>query len=372
MGDKSTALAVKDIHGLLDQPNVKAELRKALPKHLTADRLVRLAATMIQKSPQLKECTPLSLLACVVECAQLGLEPDSVLGEIYIVPFKGTASIIVGYKGFAKLIYNMGDVYKITSHIVRKGEKFHVSYGTHEEIEHVPKDHGPENDDSTWLGAYAVAHHRDGHTNGHYLERAEIFRRRSRSHAFRNQKKDSPWFTDPESMWKKTAIRALAAWMPKSAQDKSLARAAVLDDLAEAGVLTPTPTGFEIAENASPAEIGDLANGADLQPARMIEDSPDIKKSQGVKKSSQKSGGKGAKGDVIDVQAEKPKSQAKNDRGIGSKESTEIYNKAFASGWTVDGVRAHVLEKFGCRVADLRVSMVPDVLKSLESGQGKR
>jgi recombination protein RecT len=362
MGEQSTALTVKEIHGFLDRADVKRELQKALPKHMTPDRLVRLAATMIQKSPKLKLCTPLSLLACVVECAQLGLEPDNVLGEIYLVPFKNTATVIVGYKGFVKLITNVGDVYKITSHVVRKGEKFTVTYGTREEIEHVPKDHGVEKDDATWIGVYAIAHFRDGHTTAHYLERAEVFRRRSRSRAFTDKKTDSPWFTDPESMWMKTAIRAAAAWMPKSAEDKRLTRAIAIDDLGEAGLLTPTAHGFEMAEEVIP-ELADPANGGDLQEAR------EHKKG---KKSAKLSAPKGESGipksqipgDAIDVKPEKPK----EDPVIGPKELTEIYDKGTRSGWKVDEIREWVRKKFGCQVKELRRSMFPEVIKAMESG----
>lgn len=360
-----TSLTVKAIHGFLDRPDVKKELQKALPKHMTPDRLVRLAATMIQKSPGLKLCTPLSLLSCVVECAQLGLEPDNVLGEIYIVPFKNTATVIVGYKGFVKLITNVGDIYKITAHVVRKSDKFRVMYGTHEEIEHVPKDHGDEQGiDATWIGVYAIAHFRDGHTSAHYLERAEVFRRRSRSMAWVNKKKDSPWFTDPESMWMKTAIRAAAAWMPKSPEDKRLTRAIAIDDLGEAGLLTPTATGFELAEEVIP-ELADPANGGDIQEARET-----TKGKKSTKKFSPPKGDTGVpkanipRGDAIDVKAEKPK----EDPIISSKESGAIYEKGMNSGWKVEEIQGWVRKKYGCLVKELRRSMLPEVMKAMESG----
>src|SRR5580765_3621772 len=96
----TTALATKEVHALLNRKDVLAELRKVLPDDLSPERLTRISLTVIQKSPSLKECTPLSLLACVVECAQLRLDPDPLLGEVYFVPYKKQATIQVGYKGF--------------------------------------------------------------------------------------------------------------------------------------------------------------------------------------------------------------------------------------------------------------------------------
>jgi recombination protein RecT len=348
----STALATKEIHALLDRKDVAIELRKALPKHLTPERLIRIAATAIQKSPQLKMCTPLSLLACVVECGQLGLEPDGVLGDVYLVPFKdrksGTskATIIVGYKGFMKLAFQTGDIYKITAHVVRKGERFSHSHGTDEQLEHIRTDHGEEKDDSTWTHVYACAYFRDGHKDFEVLERADVFKRRSRSAGYRGQKADSPWFTDPETMWKKSAIRALAGRLPKSTTDNRLARAVALDEMSDAGMLTATTTGFEISEDAISGNL--------------IEDEKPIEEAKEVVEDKKPKGKKND--DPIDV---KP---TKADPVISKKTATDIYNRGTSNDWKIDDIRDWVKKEFGCSVQDLRESQLPRVIKAMEAG----
>src|SRR5690606_29461645 len=75
------------IQDWLNDPRVKAEIARALPRHVDPDRLMRVALTVIRQNPELRECTVPSLLAAVMQCAQLGLEPG-VLGHAYLVPFR--------------------------------------------------------------------------------------------------------------------------------------------------------------------------------------------------------------------------------------------------------------------------------------------
>ena len=51
----------------------KDQIQAALPKHMTVDRMIRVAFTSINLTPKLLDCTPRSLLAAVIQCAQLGL-----------------------------------------------------------------------------------------------------------------------------------------------------------------------------------------------------------------------------------------------------------------------------------------------------------
>lgn len=364
----TTELATKEIHALLNRKDVLTELRKVLPEELSPERLTRISLTVIQKSPGLKKCTPLSLLACVVEIAQLRLDPDPLLGEVYIVPYKDQATVQVGYKGFAKLAFNTGDIHKITTFVVRKGEKFKVTAGTAETLIHEPKDHGNEKDDSTWTHAYAVAFFRDGHSDHQVLERAEIFRRRARSRAFTSGKKDSPWFTDPESMWKKSAVRALATRLPKSTTDNRLARAVKLDEMSDLGLLTPTMTGFEIAEDANLLNEGTAAEEP-IQASKEIEKKAPAGGSKKSRKAQPPAGGNPGvpraqiPTGAIDV---KPKTDPFIDRA----QLAKIYEVGSNNGsWNVDTIRAWVKDKFNCKVSELRVSQLPHVMNVMQSGE---
>jgi len=362
--NKTTALATRDIHALLDRKDVLAELQKAFPNALSAERHARIAITVIQKSESLMKCSPLSLLACVVESAQLGLEPDPSMGLIYFVPYAGVATIQIGWKGYAHLVFNTSDIYKIVPTVIRKGEKVSLTAGTRPELVHVPKDHGVEKPASkdepspeSWTHAYSVATYRDGHTDFIVLERAEVFRRRAMSKAWREKKLGTPWFTNPESMWWKTAIRALANRLPKSTKDNRLARALAIDAAGDSDTpLLPAPgggLGFDL-----------IPQSVDEQIANETGDEP-IRKSGEVKK------GKKSKDEPIDVQPTKTETKKtappKNDPLVKDV-SNRILNPAIASGWKADEVIAWIRKEFGVGITQVRESMMGKITHAMQSG----
>ena len=57
-------------------------------KHYDPDRLVKLAQAALSRNQKLAECTPPSVLLCLMKCAELGLEPDSALPQrrMWLVP----------------------------------------------------------------------------------------------------------------------------------------------------------------------------------------------------------------------------------------------------------------------------------------------
>ncbi len=70
---------------LLDKK--KGEIAKMLPKHLTIDRLLKVAQIAATTTPTLAKCDVASLVGAIGQCAQMGLEPNTVLGHAYLVPF---------------------------------------------------------------------------------------------------------------------------------------------------------------------------------------------------------------------------------------------------------------------------------------------
>ncbi|WP_199841289.1 recombinase RecT, partial [Streptomyces scabiei] len=68
---------------------MKPEIARALPKHMDADRMARIALTLIRKNPDLATCSAESFLGELMTCSQLGFEPGSPTQEAFIVPYKG-------------------------------------------------------------------------------------------------------------------------------------------------------------------------------------------------------------------------------------------------------------------------------------------
>ena len=86
---------------------VKPQLALALPKHLTADRMARLALTAFSTSQKLQECDPKSIAASIMTAGQLGLEPG-VNGAGYLIPYGRTCTFVPGWKGLVDLVSRSG------------------------------------------------------------------------------------------------------------------------------------------------------------------------------------------------------------------------------------------------------------------------
>jgi len=116
----------------------KNEIQRALPAHLSADRLSRVALTECRKTPELLKCNAASLFGAIIQTAQLGLEPGGALGHTYLVPFKGEVQLILGYRGMIELARRSGQIISISARAVYAGDEFDYSYGTDEFIKHRP------------------------------------------------------------------------------------------------------------------------------------------------------------------------------------------------------------------------------------------
>lgn len=190
------------------------EIEKALPKHMDADRMARIALTTIRTNPKLLECSVPSLLGAVMQAAQLGLEPG-LIGHCYLVPFKNgktgqsEVQFIIGYKGMIDLARRSGQIENIYAHAVYSNDEFDYELGLEPKLKHKPYMNG---DRGEFIGVYAVAHFKGGGYQFEFMPKEEIEKRRKRSKAANA----GPWVTDYEEMAKKTVIRHMWKYLPIS------------------------------------------------------------------------------------------------------------------------------------------------------------
>ena len=215
---------VASVRDLLERSRTQIAL--ALPKHMNADRLLRVAMTSVQRNPKLLDCSQVSLIAAIIQSAQLGLEPDDLLGHAYLVPFKQTVVLIPGYKGLISLARRSGEIKAVYARTVYEKDQFNISFGINETLEHLPT---AEENTGGLVGCYAVAHFKDGGYQVEWMWRREIDAIRKRSKAAH----EGPWVTDYEAMAKKTVLRRLCKLLPASVE---LATAVSLDERAEEGL----------------------------------------------------------------------------------------------------------------------------------------
>jgi len=193
-------------------------MAQALPKHMDIDRLTRLAMTTIRTTPALKDADVGSLLGAVMQAAQLGLEPG-LMGHCYLLPFinknKGIKEVqfIIGYKGMIDLARRSGHIKSIYAHAVYSNDEFDYELGLESKLVHKPTMNA---DKGEFVGAYAVAHFKDGGYQFGFMSKADIEKRKGRSKAANS--KFSPWTSDYEEMAKKTVVRHMWKYLPISVE----------------------------------------------------------------------------------------------------------------------------------------------------------
>jgi recombination protein RecT len=204
--EKKDALAVMLNHHK-DQFAVSLTSRTGAPM-IDPDKFTRLALTTLRTVPKLADCKPSSLLGALMTCAQLGLEPGGPLGQVYLVPFKNEATLIIGYQGFIDLMYRSDRVASVSAHAVYEADEFYFELGTNAHLLHRPA----LDDRGELIAVYGIAELVSGAKPFDVLSKSDVDKRRARSKSGNS----GPWSTNYEAMARKTAIRQLFKWMPTS------------------------------------------------------------------------------------------------------------------------------------------------------------
>ncbi|WP_327139372.1 recombinase RecT [Nocardia sp. NBC_01327] len=189
---------------------VQGQLTLALPKHLDAQRIARLALTAVRKNRDLAMCSPESFAGALLTSSALGLEPD-VNGECYLVPFRDKGEwecqLIVGYQGYSKLFYQSPTGAHLDAHTVYEGDDFDYEYGTASFLRHKPT----RGDRGDVIFYYATARLTTGSTHFVVLTPEEVKELRNGRVGPKGK------IADPQRwMEKKTCIRQVLKPLPKS------------------------------------------------------------------------------------------------------------------------------------------------------------
>lgn len=211
---------------------IRAQVSTLLPKHVTPERFMRAANLAVAQNPYLLELDRMSLLQSVAKAAELGLTPNTPLGECYLIPFGRKVQMIPGYRGLITLARRSGEVVRIGAHVVYEGEEFNVSYGPQGQFKHVPNLEVEKTAARRFAYAYAVF--RDGTDHIEVVPRWKIEKVKADALAkIRDDRRraESPWVVWEDEMWRKTAIRALFKYLPVSTEDvrRSLERADAIE-----------------------------------------------------------------------------------------------------------------------------------------------
>lgn len=208
---KSVAAPQKNLQSYI--LSMEKQIKKALPSVITPERFSRIVLTAVSTNPKLGACTPESFLGAMMTAAQLGVEPNTPLGQAYLLPYNNTkkgcieCQFQLGYKGMIDLAYRSGEVTTIQAHVVHENDEFAYSFGLEPTLKHVPamRDRGEP------THVYAVFRTKDG---GYGFEVMSVEDVRAHARKYSKSFGSGPWQTNFEEMAKKTVLKRVLKYAP--------------------------------------------------------------------------------------------------------------------------------------------------------------
>lgn len=248
--EKQTPAIPKTVKGWLSSEYFRTQVSLCLPKHLTPDRFVRVALTSLTRIPKLADCTPESVIRCMMSCSELGIEPDG--RRAHLIPFGKECTLIIDYKGLVELAKRSGDVSNIHAQIVCEKDVF--EYNTGEIVHKIDF----RTDRGAMYAAYAVITFKDGSRHTEVMNKAEIDAVRKRSRAGGN----GPWVTDYNEMAKKTVFRRASKWVTLSPeiQDALDKDGDALPTVSTAGLVAEVPLSLPEGDGPAPDPASEPIN----------------------------------------------------------------------------------------------------------------
>lgn len=239
---------------------MEGEIAKALPSVMTPERFTRITLSALSSNPDLQGTTPASFLGAMMTAAQLGLEPNTPLGQAYLIPYKNKGTLEcqfqLGYRGMIDLAYRSGEVQIIQAHIVYANDKFDFSFGIDPKLNHVPA--LGERGEATHV--YAMFRTKDG-GYGFDVMTIDDVRRHAAKYSKSYNSSYSPWNTNFEEMAKKTVLKRVLKYAPlKSDFARAVAADGSIKTEIDSDMLDVTPKMIEVD-----GEVVDTSTGEIMQ-----------------------------------------------------------------------------------------------------------
>ncbi|GAA4434735.1 hypothetical protein GCM10023188_26040 [Pontibacter saemangeumensis] len=198
---------------------------EAVKSNLDFGKEAGFAMQILQKNAFLAKTNPDSIKNAIVNCALTGLTLNPVLKLAYLVPRKGECILDPSYMGLIKVLTDAGSVKNIYAEVVYEQDYFFIQQGTSPKIEHKPEVMG---DRGKKVGVYAVAFLHNGGYQFEFMRAEQIGSIKQRSEM--GKKNEGSWKTDEDEMWKKTVVKRLYKYLPKTDVSEAVVNALQLDN----------------------------------------------------------------------------------------------------------------------------------------------
>jgi recombination protein RecT len=218
--------------------SMSGEIKKALPSVLTPERFTRMVLSALSTTPKLASCTPQSFLGAMMSAAQLGLEPNTALGQAYLIPYKNKGvdevQFQIGYKGLIDLAWRSGEIADIQARVVYENDTFECEYGLDAKLKHKPAD----GERGRAVKVYAMFKTKNGGFCFEVMNMDEV-RRHAETYSKAYKVGYSPWQSNFDEMAKKTVLKKVLKYAPLKSdfvkavvQDESI-KTSIAEDMYE-------------------------------------------------------------------------------------------------------------------------------------------
>ncbi len=199
---------------------------------------ISFAMQLINKNQKLQECSPESKLAAVINIANIGLTLNPVAKEACLVPRynKGSfeAALEPMYVGLVKLLTDAGSIKSMVSNVVYENDKIVINKADNVN----PVTHNPEligSKKGSIIGCYAVATLFDGTRQAEWMDINQLYDVRERSETYTahklNKIKSCTWVTDEAEMMRKTVIKRIYKYLPRTERMEQVDNAIAVDNV---------------------------------------------------------------------------------------------------------------------------------------------
>lgn len=247
----------------LDDKRVHAGIAAVAGKFMSADRMLRLCVNAVKKAPKLAECDPQTVLGAMMTSAALGLEPNTVQQQAFLIPYKRRAKVgnnwvdvfdcqfQIGARGFVTLAYRSPHIKSLVAEAIHAGDTFEHQLGSSAFLRYSKA----LANRGALVGAFSYVGLRDGGESAYVLPLDEIEKIRSKSETYRSLLRaietaedakararaeqnlaETPWIMWADDMAAKSAIKKHAKQLPIASGDALMA-AAEIDNTGDTSVL---------------------------------------------------------------------------------------------------------------------------------------
>lgn len=210
----------------------EGQIAKALPSVMTPERFTRIAMTALSTNPKLQACTGESFLGALMQAAQLGLEPNTPLGQAYLIPYGNQCQFQLGYKGLIELAHRSGEFKSIYAQTVYENDEFSFELGLDANLIHKPVLGSSRGKPIAYYAVYKLVN------GGYGFEVMSYDDVMDHAKQFSKSVNNGPWKTNFDEMAKKTVLKKVLKYAPIKtefargiAQDETV-KSAISEDMA--------------------------------------------------------------------------------------------------------------------------------------------